>query len=70
MTNSVAIETTSIPPVETLHPDVVAFCTLIARIYHRVLVEQDAQVMAMIAAPLAESEVCLMAESEAVREAA
>ncbi len=71
MTSSaIAIETTGIPQIETLHPDVVAFCTLIARIYYRVLIEQDSHVMAMIATPIAEIEACTVEESEVAREAA
>jgi hypothetical protein len=47
---------------ETLHPDVVAFCALLARIMHRCLKEQDPRIMALLkeaqlVAPVPESEV-------------
>ncbi len=52
-----------IPPAdEALHPDVVAFCALLARILHRCLKEQDPRIMAFLSqkqlvAPASESEV-------------
>lgn len=53
-------EVTSQQQEEALHPEVVAFCSLLARIMNRCLQEQDPRIMALINAPVApvqESEV-------------
>ena len=45
------LETSSLV-VEPLAPDVVKFCTLLARIFNRCLQEQDARILSLLSVPV------------------
>ena len=61
MTNSGAsnaVEATTITQRESLHPDIVTFCTLLARIMYRCLMEHNMQIIPWLTAPVVEVAGC------------
>jgi hypothetical protein len=53
-----AVEATTMTRQESLHPDIVTFCTLMARIMYRCLMEHNVQIITWVTTPVVDVVPC------------